>query len=47
MNPLDDDEAQPPRQLGWGCLAAVIIGSVTSVVALILVARVIAATYPW
>ena len=47
MNPWDDDEARPPRQLGWGCLAAVIIGSVTSVVALILVVRVIADTFPW
>jgi hypothetical protein len=47
VNPWDDDGERPPRELGWGCLAAVIIGSVTSVIAVVIIIRVIAATYPW
>jgi hypothetical protein len=46
-DPWDDDEQRAPRQFGWGCLAALIIGSVTTLVAIVIVIRVIAATYPW
>jgi hypothetical protein len=46
-DPWRADGDRPPRQLGWGCLAAVIIGSVTALVALVLVLRVVASTYPW
>jgi hypothetical protein len=45
--PWDDDGERPPRQLGWGCLAVVIIGSVTTLIAVVIVLRVIASTYPW
>jgi hypothetical protein len=47
VDPWSDDEARPPRQMGWGCLAAVIIGSVTTVVALVIVLKVIVDTFPW
>jgi hypothetical protein len=47
VDPWSDDGAQPPRKPGWGCLAAVIIGSVTTVVALVIVLKVIADTFPW
>jgi len=47
LNPWDDDEAQRPRQMGWGCLAAVIIGSVTTIVAVVIVLKVVTSTFPW
>lgn len=47
MNPWNDDAAGAPRKLGWGCLAAVIIGSVTTVIALVIVLNVISSTLPW
>ena len=47
MNPWDDDEAQRPRRMGWGCLAAVIIGSITTIVAVVIVLKVVASTLPW
>jgi hypothetical protein len=43
----DDGGDRPPRQLGWGCLAAMIIGSVATLVAAVIVIRVIASTFPW
>jgi hypothetical protein len=44
-DPWDDDGAPPPRQFGWGCLAAVIIASIATVVALVIVIQVIAAAF--
>jgi 3-methyladenine DNA glycosylase/8-oxoguanine DNA glycosylase len=47
MNPWDDDGERPPRQAGWGCLVAAIIGSVTTVIAAVIVINLVASTYPW
>ncbi len=47
VDPWSDDEAPPPRQIGWGCLSAVIIGSLTTVVALVIILKVVADTFPW
>jgi hypothetical protein len=47
VDPWSDDDAKPPRQPGWGCLAAVIIASATSVIAVVLVLKMIASTFPW
>jgi hypothetical protein len=43
-DPWNDDE-QPPRQASWGCLAAAIIGSVTTVIVLVIVINLIASTF--
>lgn len=42
VDPWNDDTDPPPRIAGWGCLAATIIGSVTTVIALIIVCKVAA-----
>jgi hypothetical protein len=47
LNPWDEDESRRPRQVGWGCLAAVIIGSITTIVAVVIVLKVVASTFPW
>lgn len=41
------DDAPPPRQASWGCLVAAIIGSVTTVIAVVIVLKLIASTFPW
>jgi hypothetical protein len=46
VNPWDDN-APPPRQASWGCLAAVIIGSIATVIAVVIVCNVIGSTFPW
>jgi hypothetical protein len=43
-DPWDDGGEQAPRRLGWGCLAAVIIGSVTTLIVLVIVIHTIAST---
>jgi hypothetical protein len=45
VDPWSEDEAKPPRQPGWGCLVAVVIASATSIIALVLVLKVIVATF--
>ncbi len=43
--PWSDDEPDvpPPRRPGWGCLAAVIVAGIGTVIAAIFAARLIAA----
>jgi len=37
-----DTGARPPRKAGWGCLVATIVASAASVIALVLVVKIVA-----
>lgn len=39
VNPWDDDDLRAPRPAGWGCAIAAIIGSITAVILLVVVAK--------
>jgi hypothetical protein len=45
-DPWGDDD-RPPRQASWGCLVAAIIGSVSTIIVVVIVLKTVADTFPW
>lgn len=46
VDPWDESDERAPRQAGWGCAIAAIIGSITTVIVIVLVIRLVASLAP-